>query len=607
MCGIAGCVLQRGAEPDRDALARMAGALRHRGPDDHGIETLGSVGLVHTRLAIVDPSPAGHQPMVHPTGRWWISYNGEVFNHLELRADLGDHTWRGGSDTETVLHALAAWGDGAVARCNGLFAFAALDCDRRRLLLVRDRFGVKPLYVARHAGGLWFASEMKALLAAGVPAAPAVEVAKHAVAFSWANGPQTPVAAITRVMPGTLLTIDIDTGGVTEREWYSPVRAVDPELARSLARTSRPALRQRLEEELRASVRRRLMADVPTGTMCSGGVDSSLVAAFARDEHPRIEAFNASLCDQPENDEGPWAERVAEALGIDLHTVRADAASWRRDLVETVLHTEYPLTHESSVPMSQIAALARDRGVKVLLSGEGADELLGGYEWANATLHRAFALRRDPVQRARICARNLASRVVRGPPVDLRGEPAVAVTEFQGELARRACTAYSHHRGSRRALEASCLGLLGTYLPHLLNRQDKNTMQRSVETRVPFLDPGVVSLALNLPLEARVEPRRKEILRELADRHLPAGVADRPKIGFGFDVRRYLEGHTRSEFLLDGHLRELWNVPAGPWADGMSTLDSHGALRFWTGEIWARGILAGDSRETIESALWRGG
>ena len=144
MCGIAGCVVAAGARPDEEALRRMSAALRHRGPDDDGVAVVGGVGLVHRRLAIVDPSPAGHCPMEHPDGRWWLTYNGEVFNHLELRRSLPAVRWRGGSDTETLLHALAAWDVAAVERCNGLFAYAALDRERRRLLLVRDRFGVKP-------------------------------------------------------------------------------------------------------------------------------------------------------------------------------------------------------------------------------------------------------------------------------------------------------------------------------------------------------------------------------------------------------------------------------------------------------------------------------
>jgi asparagine synthase (glutamine-hydrolysing) len=348
------------------------------------------------------------------------------------------------------------------------------------------------------------------------------------------------------------------------------------------------------------------MADVPVGTMCSGGLDSSIVTAFARDEHPQIHAFNASVTDQPEADEGPFAERVAEALGVQLHTVHMTAASWRADLVETVCHTEYPLTHESSVPMSQIAALARARGVKVLLSGEGADELFGGYEWMATREYGDFRRRGDPAGRAaRSVYRWLQRRGLLAEQADPRGEPADEVASFERSVAQRAETAYAHHRGARRRLEASCLADLGTYLPHLLNRQDKNTMQRSIETRVPFLDPDMVSLALNLPLEVRVEPRRKAVLRELGARHLPAGIATREKIGFGFDAGRYLEPAARPVFLQDGRLRELWGLSREQWAGATAGLSGESALRFWTGEIWCRALLEGQPVAAIEAELWR--
>src|SRR3712207_2924734 len=162
MCGIAGCIAPAGTAPDRAALERMGAALAHRGPDDAGVEIVGQVGLVHRRLSIVDPRPEGHQPMALDGGRWWLTYNGEAFNHAELRARLPGGPYRTQTDTETVLRALDAHGDDAPALLNGLFAFAALDRDRRRVLLVRDRFGVKPLYVARHEGALWFASEQRA-------------------------------------------------------------------------------------------------------------------------------------------------------------------------------------------------------------------------------------------------------------------------------------------------------------------------------------------------------------------------------------------------------------------------------------------------------------
>jgi len=271
VCGIGGCVVGPGAEPDRDALERMLAALEHRGPDDRGLTIDGSVGLVHARLAIVDPSPAGRQPIADPQRRWLLTYNGEIFNHLELREELGGWSWRGGSDTETLLAALDRWGDDAIARCNGLFAFAALDTVRRRLLLVRDRFGVKPLYVARHQGTLWFASEIGALLAAGLPRRAHREVLAAGVSHGWVAGAPTPVAGVERVAPGTAVSVDLATLQASERRWFATAELVDPELRRSLVGEPRERLTDRLEDALRASVHRRLMADVPVGTMCSGG------------------------------------------------------------------------------------------------------------------------------------------------------------------------------------------------------------------------------------------------------------------------------------------------------------------------------------------------
>jgi asparagine synthase (glutamine-hydrolysing) len=400
MCGIAGCVTADGRRPDRGTLDALAAALGHRGPDDAGIEIVGNVGLVHTRLAIVDPSPAGHEPMQHAQSGWWLTYNGEVFNHTELRERLPDYRYRGGSDAETLLHALASWGEDSLAELNGLFAFAAIDEDAGRLLLVRDRFGVKPLYYARHDGGLWFASEIGALLAAGVPRRASPDVLLHAVRHGWANGEVTPVEGVRRLLPGSSISVDLRTLELTERAWYRPAQVVEERRMSQLAELAEDAIDERVEAALRGSVHARLMADVPVGTMCSGGLDSSLITALAAERKPDLVAFNASVVDDPGADEGPWAELVSDALGIELCTVRMDAVSWRSDLVGVVRHVEYPLNHESSVPMSQIAGLARRRGCKVLLSGEGADELFGGYPWASPKLTRRFQLRDRPVGRA---------------------------------------------------------------------------------------------------------------------------------------------------------------------------------------------------------------
>jgi asparagine synthase (glutamine-hydrolysing) len=620
MCGIAGCVAPAGAEPDRAALERMGAALAHRGPDDQGLEIEGQVGLVSRRLAIVDPSPAGHQPMRHRDGSWQLAYNGEVFNHLDLRRELEPAQWRGHSDTETVLEALSRWGEGALPRFNGLFGLAALDPDGGRVLVARDRWGVKPLYWARHGGCVWFASEMRALFAAGVPRRALPDVVAHAVVHGWANGRATPLAGIERVLSGTALSVDLGTLAVSERRWFEPAALVDHERMAALAREPRRALADLLEEELRRAVSRRLMADVPVGTFLSGGIDSSLVTAYTRDEQPGVVAFNASVTDQPDDDEHPYATRVAAHLGVELRTVAMSAATWRGDFVEAVRHNEYPLMHESSVPMLQIAELARSGGVKVLLSGEGADELFGGYGFLHAGLYLNY-LRSN--RRVRALAGLAAAKLRRdGPLALLRGRPSAAgepppvvapessaaSVEFDRAAAARAAEAYAPHAGARGALEVELLRELSTYLPHLLNRQDKNTMQASIETRVPFLDPHVAALALCLPLEARMEPGRKGLLRDLADRRLPREVARRQKRGFGFDVRRYIEPEARPGFLLDGMLRELLGVERERWAAAVRPARSAAqALRLWSGEVWCRAVLDGQPTQEVEAALWRSG
>jgi asparagine synthase (glutamine-hydrolysing) len=629
MCGIAGCAVPAGTEPDRDALARMAAALRHRGPDDSGIEVVGNAGLVSTRLAIVDPSPAGHEPMSDPSGRWWLTYNGEVFNHLELRERLGDRGWRGGSDTETLAAALAEWGDGAPARCNGFFGFAALDSSARRLLLVRDRLGVKPLYWTRHAGAIWFASEIGALLAAGVPRRLDREALAYALLYGWVSGAPTPVEGVRRVLPGTLVDIDLDTLAADERRWYDPAADVDPERARALAGTPRAEVVDAVEAELRASVGRRLMADVGVGTLCSGGVDSSVVTAFARDHQPGIVAYNAAIADQPHADESAYAEQVARALGVELRTVRMTRESWREDLVSVVAHNEYPLTHESSVPMMQIARLARADGIKVLLSGEGADELFGGYGHMHLRMHLEYALRN---RRVRTLAALAGAKLRRdGLPATARralalarpragdganarlhaGQfpglvPSGAAAGYDQEWTARAAGAYAWEpEPSRRALAAELLRELGTYLPHLLNRQDKAAMQCSVETREPFLDRELVALALNLPLEVRMEPQRKAVLREIADRYLPAAISRRPKYGFGFDTRAYFEEAARPEFLLDGALRDVLEAPREGWAAAVARADESQLMTLWTGEVWHRLTIGAQPVAAVERELWR--
>jgi asparagine synthase (glutamine-hydrolysing) len=589
----------------------MRAALGHRGPDASGLVIEGSVGLVHTRLAIIDPSPRGDQPMRHPGGRWLLSYNGEVFNHLELRGLIGETGFEGGSDTETVLHSLGKWGEAAVPRFNGLFAFAALDLDAHRLLLVRDRFGVKPLYVTMVEGSFFFASEIGALLAAGVPPRPAPEVIADAIEHQFANGRRTPIEGIERVPPGSILSLDLRSLERNVERWYDPVQAVDVDLQAELERQPRDALVRMVDKEFRHSVHRRLMADVPIGTMCSGGLDSSLVTAFAREARPDIVAFNVATPGDRFRGEGPAATRVTDALGIDLETVEMTPASWRGSLVAAVRHFEYPLANPSAPAIAQMAALARARGVKVLLTGEAADELAGGY-WS--FLHRKAL--GDFLPYRHKLGQMLDRMRAFGPSVTIRGaarwmirpKPRPLLTNddhgrVAPDLLERARAAYGHHSGPRRELEALLLCSLSVTLPHLLNRMDKNAMQASVEARTPFLDPGFVALMLNLPLEARVGPRSKGILRDVARSQLPRSTAHRPKVyGMRIDPR-WITDAAAPSFLRDGYLRELLEVPIGTWTD----LGARAPHNLWSAEVWCRLMLESQSVAEVERELWPSG
>lgn len=608
MCGVGGCAMPAGVAPDREALERMRLALAHRGPDDSAIAVTGGVGLVHTRLAIVDPG-SGRQPLRDPATGAVLSYNGEVFNHLELRRQLGERSFTGSSDTETVLAAIGSWGLKALERFNGFFALALLDSRAGRLTLARDRFGVKSLYVAEHRGGVWFATELRALFAAGIPRRPEPGTVEQILRRTWSLGAPTPIVGVRSVHAGDAVEIELETLKRRSRRWYRPTDSVDPELAGRLARNSRRANLRLLEEQLEQSVERRMMADVPLGTMCSGGIDSSLVTAFARRIEPSIAIYCAPVPDQPELDEGPWARMVCERVGADLREVPVTAASFRAGLVRAVDHYEFPSPHVSMVPIAAIAARARREGVKAILVGEAADELFGGY---SLTIQRQLADLRDDRSGVRLLARRLRRALADRRPSARRAAPAPdsfrPSIAARREIDRRVRRAYHHHPDPERSLEAAIARQLEVGpLPTLLNRLDRNGMQGSVEMREPFLDAGMVELALNLPARDRVAPRSKGILRELAGRHLGPEIEARPKQPFRFAVRDYIRSAASIEFLLDGALRELLRAPAGRWARSVGSARPQEEFLLWSGEIWARLLIEGHSVERVERELWPDG
>jgi len=578
MCGIVGRWL---SSPPAVPIERALDVLQHRGPDDRGVwlDTRSGLELGHQRLAIIDTSAAGHQPMLTSDGRRVLVYNGELYNYRELRAELSasGHTFQGGSDTEVVLAMLAEHGERALPRLNGMFALALFDRATGELWLARDALGIKPLYYADQPGGFSFASELKALLALG-PVAPEldVEALYRYLSFLWCPGTATPLRSVARVAPGELLTV---RGGrlVQRRRWAAPSfaspaepeRAGPSEVARALER----------------AVERQLVSDVPLGAFLSGGLDSSAVVAFARQRRPQLDCFTIVPSGGPDAGDGsdlPFARRVARHLGVALHEVPISSARMAADVEQMVYQLDEPLADPAALNVLYISQAARQQGIRVLLSGVGGDDLFAGYR-----RHRALAaeplwgwlphaLRAGLRQGSAALERRVgASRIGRagGARLARRASRALAHADqdAQGRLlgyfawadagVLRELFAEPHRsRLTPATLNEPLVERLHELPPdlpplerllaleqrfflgdHNLPYADKMSMAAGVEVRVPFLDPDLVALANALPPAAKQRGRHgKWILKRALEPYLPREVIYRPKVGFGAPLRRWL-------------------------------------------------------------------
>lgn len=555
MCGIAGIVRADPGQPvGEDALRRMARAIRHRGPDGFGRARAPGVGLVSTRLAIVD-LPGGWQPM-RGAGGALLAYNGEVYNHPELRAELaraGVH-FATDSDTEVVLALLERDGPDALHRCNGQFALALWEPAPRRLTLARDRFGVRPLHWAPlPGGGLAFGSECKALFASGeVSAAPDLEGIDEVFTLWGARPPRTAFAGVHQLPPGGLLVWEAGRGVVEERRWWEP----------NLAPAATDPAAEDLRELLEDAVRLRLRADVPVGTYLSGGLDSSLVTALAqRASDHELRTFSVAFHDA-RYDERAHQQQVARALGTRHHVVEIGPDDIAAAFPDVLWHAETPLIRTAPVPLALLAQATRAHGITVVATGEGADELFWGYDLFKETTVRALH-RRDPARAAELLDGLYpyldASAARRGPAWRRffleAGDPGDPLFSHQPRIAATSAVRAFYRDEVRAALpdplarlraglpegfarwshlqRAAYLELTTLLGPNLLAAQgDRVAMAHGVEGRFPFLDHRVFAHAAALPPHRKLGPgtlREKAALRDLAAALLPPEIAARPK------------------------------------------------------------------------------
>ena len=625
MCGIAG-LLDPGRTRGPDALGRdadrMADTLVHRGPDDHGrwVDPDGWVALSHRRLSVVDLTEHGHQPMVSADARWTLAYNGEVYNFGDLRRRLSSEgvAFRGTSDTEVLLAAVATWGlAAALEAAEGMFALALWDRRERRLHLVRDRFGEKPLYYGWVDGCLAFGSELKAICA--LPGFRP-ELDRGAVALylrhNCVPGPSTAYIGIAKLPPGTSVTVSVDDapGRMPAPEAYWSARdSVEASLADPL-RDPPEHLADRLEEVLARSVADRMVADVPVGAFLSGGIDSSLIVALMQRASSRpVHTFTIGFDDEAYDESGE-AAAVAAHLGTDhtaLTVTDADAADVIPELPSI---WDEPFADTSQIAVLLVSRLARTR-VTVSLSGDGGDELFAGYN-RHAYLERLWGHASrlpDPVRRA------VGAGLVRVPPGLVDGAvrllpasrqvrtPSTKVAKLGKVLAASGPEdAYlglvSHWAdpgamvlGAGGAVSLAArpeewpelpsiteqmlwLDLVG-YLPDdILTKVDRAAMAASLETRVPFLDRSVFELAWRLPLDVKLRDGvTKWILRQVLYRHVPRALVDRPKMGFGLPIGTWLRGPLRpwaEELLSERRLADQGLLDPAPvraaWAQHQS-------------------------------------
>lgn len=575
MCGIAGLFLRRPQE--RGALlarARAMGdALAHRGPDGEGqwADDKAGLALAHRRLAIIDLSPGGAQPMVSACGRYAISYNGECYNYVALRNDLAAEgvAVSSASDTAVLLAAIARWGlEATLPRLDAMFAFALWDAAERRLTLVRDHAGIKPLAWAVTAEGVFFASELGALAAAGLsPALDGAAVAAY-LRLGVVPAPMTVFAGVRKLPPGGLVEIGMD-GAVSERRWFDLGTLARAATTRGLGAA---AAAEAVDAALGDSVRRQLVADVPVGAFLSGGIDSSsVVAAMARAAPGKAHAFTIGF-DDPAYDESGDAAAIAGALGVRHTVLRATEAEARALAPEIPRVYDEPFADASALPTLLLSRLTRGH-VTVALSGDGGDELFGGYRrhrlaaglWAKAArlpLRRAIAgLLSSVPPRVLDVALGWLPGAPRRPGETLHKTAAVLASPDLDAAYRRLVSTWDETETVSpgpepaeppRALPDEPLARMRaldalTYMQDdVLAKVDRASMSVALEVRVPMLSPGMIALAFSLPPALLVRADGgKASLRDALARHLPRRLFEREKTGFGVPLGAWLRGPLR--------------------------------------------------------------
>ncbi|MEZ5139349.1 MAG: N-acetylglutaminylglutamine amidotransferase [Acidimicrobiales bacterium] len=551
MCGISGEIRFDGRATDLEAVERMTRALAPRGPDGHGTWAHGPVALGHRRLAIIDVSPRGAQPMADEELGCTIAFNGCIYNHRELRRELEGvgYRFRSTSDTEVILKAHHRWGDDAPEHLSGMFAYALHWTASGRTLLVRDRQGIKPLYLTDDGDRLRFASTLPALLAGGGVRTEVDPVGLHhyLTFHSIVPAPHTVLADVRKLPPATMLSIEPD-GRQEERTWWRATYGPDPDRADWTEREWQDAI----ADALRTAVRRRLVADVPVGVLLSGGLDASLLVALLAEEAaapPSTFSIGFDPVGGRAGDEYRWSDRVAQECGTDHHRLHVPSADVAPALPGAVAAMSEPMASHDVVAFGLLSQVVADH-VKVVQSGQGADEVFAGYHWFSELATCAPEATADAYLDAfRDRPHDELAALV---PAEL-----LPTRDVSAELVRRHADDPEGLAPGAGALDRALRFEIEAMMPDdPVKRVDNMTMAWALEARVPFLDPDLVALAARCPAELKLADGGKGILKDIGRKVLPAEVVDRPKGYFP------VPGLVQLDDSVVARLREVLGDPA---------------------------------------------
>jgi asparagine synthase (glutamine-hydrolysing) len=616
VCGIFGIVYRRSsAVPPEEKLVASRTSLHHRGPDGHGIYAAEGIGFAHTRLSFLDVDSRSNQPFWDATGRYCLLFNGEIYNFRELRHGLEARgvQFRTTSDTEVLLQALINGEPEAVLRdLKGMFGFALYDRLDRTLLLARDRFGMKPLYVYEDGDVFMFTSEIKALRPWVSLALDQFSISSYLLKFGGPTQGFTFYQGLKSVPPGGVVRYS-GSGPSTQGRYTRLPDFWNRESQQSLAAMSTGAVVDQMDALLSESVNKHMFADVPVGAFCSGGVDSSLLMAMAAKQYNNLAIFHANV-------KGQWSEHHAAAalskhLRLDLQSVDVVEQDFVDMLPKVMTHYEHPFTyHPNCAPLMMVAQLARDNGVKGLLSGEGSDECFLGYPW----------LGRQRIMNAYYGAGRRVRSMVRSIPGvgQLLWPDSGTTSDVVRTLLNRGEIFDDEQYTRNRAAELGDAGrsphavwtldYLHYHLRTLLHRNDSMGMAASIEARFPFLDHAVVEMAVNLPAryKLRVSPlvfekahpwiRDKWIVRKVADRYIPKGLSQRIKIGFWTTVFQRMQ--VAPAYFDGGFVPALFGLSQPQMRALVERADQDLIMRLLHLEVWGR-VCA--ERQPVDASVAR--